>query len=42
MQVLEKDSYRLQRARIERLADELALGKSVEFDEASTLIKFRG
>lgn len=41
MPVLEKDSYQFQRARIERIVGELAPGKTVEFDEASTLIKFR-
>lgn len=41
MPVLEKDSYQFQRARVERIAGELAPGKSVEFDEASTFIKFR-
>jgi hypothetical protein len=39
--VLEKDSYQFQRARIERIVAELAPGKTLEFDEASTLIKFR-
>jgi hypothetical protein len=37
----EKDTYQFQRARVERIAGELAPGKTVEFDEASTLIKFR-
>jgi len=41
MPLLEKDSYHFQRARIERIAGELAPGESVEFDEASTFIKFR-
>lgn len=41
MIVTEKDTYQFQRARIERIAGELAPGKSVEFDEASTFIKFR-
>jgi hypothetical protein len=41
MPLLEKDSYHFQRARIGRIAGELAPGKSVEFDEASTFIKFR-
>jgi hypothetical protein len=41
MPLLEKDSYHFQRARVERIAGELAPGKSVEFDEASTFIKFR-
>jgi len=39
--VAEKDTYQFQRARVERIANELAPGKSVEFDEASTFIKFR-
>jgi hypothetical protein len=41
MPVTEKDTYSFQRARIERVAGELAPGKTVEFDEASTFIKFR-
>lgn len=41
MIVAEKDTYQFQRARIIRIADELAPGKTVEFDEASTFIKFR-
>ena len=41
MLVAEKDTYEFQRERVIRIAGELAPGKSVEFDEASTLIKFR-
>ena len=41
MIVAEKDAYQFQRARIERIAGELAPEKTVEFDEASTFIKFR-
>ena len=41
MIVAEKDAYQFQRASIERIAGESAPGKSVEFDEASTFIKFR-
>lgn len=41
MQVLEKDSYEFQRARIEHIVEGMAPGKSVEFDRASTFIKFR-
>jgi hypothetical protein len=41
MQVQEKDTYDFQRARIERISQALAPGKTVEFDEASTFIKFR-
>lgn len=37
----DKDTYEFQRARIVRIAAELAPGKTVEFDESSTLIKFR-
>jgi hypothetical protein len=39
--VLEKDGYWFQRERINRICNELAPGKLVEFDEASTFIKFR-
>jgi len=39
--VADKDTYQFQRARVERMARELAPGKTVEFDEASTFIKFR-
>ncbi len=38
---VERDTYQFQRARVERIATELSPGKSVEFDESSTLIKFR-
>jgi hypothetical protein len=41
MIVAEKDTYQFQRNRVERIAGELAPGKAVEFDETSTLIKFR-
>jgi hypothetical protein len=41
MPAIEKESYSFQRKRIERIANELAPGKRVEFDEASTFIKFR-
>lgn len=41
MPLLEKDGYHFQRARVERIGGELAPGTSVEFDEASTFIKFR-
>ncbi len=41
MQIAEKDTYQFQRARIVRIAGELAPGKTVEFDEASTFIRFR-
>jgi len=36
-----QDMYSSQRVRIERIVGELAPGKRVEFDESSTLIKFR-
>lgn len=36
-EVLKRDRYQFQRARIVRIASELAPGKAVEFDEASTL-----
>jgi hypothetical protein len=39
--VAEKDSYAFQRARVARIVSEIAPGKTVEFDEATTLIKFR-
>lgn len=38
---LENDTYEFQRERIIRIVRELAPGKKVEFDEASTLLKFR-
>lgn len=38
---LEKDGYWFQRARVTRICNELAPGKLVEFDEASTFVKFR-
>jgi hypothetical protein len=41
MPVIEKDSYAFQRKRIERIVNELAPGKRVEFDETSTFVKFR-
>ena len=37
----EKDAYKFQRERVERISQELAPGKTVEFDESSTFIKFR-
>ncbi len=36
-----KDDYHFQRARVQRIANELAPGKLVEFDETITWIKFR-
>lgn len=36
-----KDDYYFQRARVERIANELAPRKSVEFDGTTTWIKFR-
>jgi hypothetical protein len=36
-----KDTYEFQKARIARIAEELAPGKTVEFDTASTFLKFR-
>jgi hypothetical protein len=39
--VPEQDGYWFQRRRLTRICNELAPGKSVEFDEASTFIKFR-
>ena len=41
MPLPERDSYQFQRARIEGIVAELAPGKTVEFDEALTFIKFR-
>jgi hypothetical protein len=41
MLVLEKDTYKFQRARIERISREMAPGKAIEFDETATVIKFR-
>jgi hypothetical protein len=41
MPIPEKDTYKFQRARIERISQEMAPGKTVEFDEAVTVIKFR-
>jgi hypothetical protein len=41
MIVAEKDTYHFQRARVMRIAEESAPGKTVEFDESATLIKFR-
>lgn len=37
----EKDTYAFQRSRVLRLLNELAPGKLVEFDEASSMIRFR-
>jgi hypothetical protein len=37
MQVAERDQYSVQRGRVERIVNELAPGKRVEFDEESTL-----
>lgn len=39
--LIDKDDYRFQRARVQRVANELAPGKTVEFDEATPWIKFR-
>jgi len=39
--VPEKDTYKFQRERVERISQELAPGGTVEFDEASTFVKFR-
>ncbi len=39
--LIDKDHYRFQRARIERIAQDMAPGAKVEFDEASTWLKFR-
>ena len=41
MAVLEKDTYKFQCARIERISQEMAPGMTVEFDETVTVIKFR-
>lgn len=41
MPIQEKDTYKSQRARVERISQEMAPGKTVEFDDASTFIKFR-
>jgi len=41
MVTLEKDSYAYQRARVERIAGELAPEGAGEFDETSTMVKFR-
>lgn len=37
----DKDSYRFQRTRVVQICNELAPGKSVEFDETVTWIKFK-
>jgi hypothetical protein len=36
-----KDTYVFQKARVTRICNELAPGKSVEFDDGSSWIKFR-
>jgi hypothetical protein len=39
--LIDKDHYRFQRARIERIAHDMAPHAKVEFDEAATWLKFR-
>ena len=41
MALMQRDTYEFQRLRLLRIVSEVAPGKIVEFDEATTLIKFR-